>query len=127
MSTNFDLLSLSILSVTLIFSIILSSSTYAQTLDDKVSQKFFNDQTQKCTMLLSQWESDRRIAVGLAVLVVILGAVSATIQGFQVQSVKIATAICGLAVTIATGLTNTVFEDHRKLRQIIDEGQAILA
>ena len=98
-----------------VISVILSPPVFAKALDDAVSQAYFNDSLQRCNALLSQWEGAWRIAVGLAVLVVILGAVSAVIQGIQARSVRIATAICGLFITIVTGLTNTVGWDHREL------------
>jgi len=107
--------------------VLLSPPALAQALDDSVSLKYFDDSIQVCQALLNQWQNDWKIAVGAAILVVILGAVSAVLQGFQSQQVKIATIVCGLVVTIVTGLTNTVGWDHRELRRSIAKGQLTLA
>lgn len=106
---------------------IISPSALAKPLDDAITQKYFQDSLQKCDTLLSHWALSWKIAVGLAVVVVILGAVSALLQGFQSRPTKVATAICGLMVTIITGLTNTIGLDHRELNNHITKGQIMIA
>ena len=63
-----------------VLSIILSPSAYAKALDDGFALKYFDKSLQECEAFLSHWGSAWRMTVGLAVLVVILGAVSAIIR-----------------------------------------------
>lgn len=105
----------------------LSSPALAEALDDSGGLTYFTEYVQKCDALLNQWETAWKIAVGLAVFVVILGAVSAVLQGFQSRGVKATTVICGLLITIITGVTNTVGWDHRELNRSKNRGQIMTA
>lgn len=106
--------------------LVLCHTSYAEALVDNVSQTYFDDILKECNTQLNEWQRLWAIEVGLAFLVLVLGAVSAAIQNFSFQSVKIITVICGSVITVTTGFVNLVgWEDYRTLDKSINKIQSI--
>lgn len=109
-----------------VINFVLSHPVYAETLVDNVSQTYFDDILKECDVQLNEWQRLWAIEVGLAFLVLVLGAVSAAIQNFNFQSVKAITVICGSVITITTGFINLVgWDDYRTLDKSIAKVQSI--
>ena len=100
--------------------VVLSHPAYAEGLVDSTTQAYFDETLKECNAQLSEWQRLWAIEVGLAFLVLVLGAVSAAIQNFNLQSVKAITVICGLVITVTTGFINLVgWDDYRTLDKSI--------
>ncbi len=108
-------------------SVILSHPAYADELIESNRQGYFDEVLKECNAQISEWQRLWALEIALAFLVVVLGAVSAAIQNFNLQSVKLITVICGLAITITTGFTNMVgWDDYRTLDKSITKAKSIV-
>jgi len=123
---NADLLKVTFGLIVITFALSYPEYTYAVTLDDKVTQVYFDDILKECNTQLNEWKKLWKIEVGLAFLVLVLGAVSAAIQNFNFQSVKAITVISGLVITVTTGFINLVgWDDYRSLNKSISKVNSI--
>ena len=79
------------------------------------------------TRLVAEWESDRSIALGLVLLVVVLGAAIAVIHSLSISSAKIGAVILGSSVTMLTAVSNAYFDfDHRQYKAMASQGRQLL-
>ena len=60
-------------------------------------------------------------------MVIILGAVTRILQRYKKNWCKIATAIAGAAISASVVINNTVFDDHRLLNRMANEGRMRVA
>jgi len=110
-----------------VISIALSHPAFADAIVVSPSQSYFDDILKECNAQLNEWQRLWKIEVGLAFLVLVLGAVSAGIQNFNFQSVKVVTVMCGLVITVTTGFINQVgWDDYRTLNKSIVKVQSIV-
>ncbi|MDH4553836.1 tetratricopeptide repeat protein [Pseudomonas sp. BN417] len=104
-----------------------SRLAFADGLDDSVTQAYFNDILKECDDQLSEWRRLWRIEIGLAVFILVLGALSAAIQNFSFQSVKVITVVCGVLISITTGIVSLVgLDNHRSLSKSIESVEYIV-
>jgi hypothetical protein len=79
------------------------------------------------TRLVAEWESDRSIALGLVLVVVVLGAAIAVIHSLSVNAAKIGAVVLGSLVTMLTAVSNTYFDfDHRQYKAMASQGRQLL-
>ena len=79
------------------------------------------------TRLVAEWESDRSIALGLVLVVVVLGAAIAVIHSLSENAAKIGAVVLGSLVTMLTAVSNTYFDfDHRQYKAMASQGRQLL-
>jgi tetratricopeptide (TPR) repeat protein len=104
----------------------LSQLAVAEPIDPNI-QAYFDDAIKECESQLSEWRNLWFIEVGLAVFILVLGAISAAIQNFSFHAVKVITVVCGLMISVTTGVVNMFgLEDHRSLGKSIDSVDSIV-
>lgn len=99
----------------------------ADALDDNVTLAYFDEILDECELQLGEWRQIWLIEIGLAIFVLVLGAISAAIQNFSFQAVKVITVACGLLISITTGIVSLVgLDDHRSLSNSIEMVESIV-
>lgn len=78
--------------------------------------------------LIRSWENKANFALGLALVIGILGFLTGALQKFDSSSTRVITVIGGIAIGCLTVVSNTLFEhDHRQFRSMAREGHKLLA
>lgn len=107
--------------------LMLSIPSLANALVDSITQPYFDRSLNECKEQLNSWQKLWSIEIGLAIFILVLGAISAAVQNFTFQSVKIITVTCGLAITITSGIVNmTRLNDHQTLSNSIEALEDII-
>ncbi|MBI4528161.1 MAG: tetratricopeptide repeat protein [Deltaproteobacteria bacterium] len=84
--------------------------------------------TREALELIRSWENRASFALGLALMIGLLGFLTGALQKFDTAWAKAVTAIGGILIGCLTIVSNTLFEhDHRQLKSMARDGHRLVA